>query len=81
MDPTPEIIITLRDMRRELTDNHLEVCQRLSVLETAREIYKAPTADLEHRVKKLEGWRSKIVGGMIFCNAAAAAALAYFRRS
>lgn len=71
----PQLLDTLRGMREDITDHHLEVCQRLTALETTL----APTTDLEKRVRKLEGWRSKIAGGVIVLNVLAGSALAYVK--
>jgi hypothetical protein len=69
----PQLFDVLRDMRKELTDNHVDVVQRLSRLEVST----SPIGDLETRVKRLEGWRSKIAGGVIVLNVLAGSALAY----
>jgi uncharacterized protein (DUF697 family) len=63
----------LRDMRKELTDNHVDVVQRLTRLEVST----SPIESMEKRVKKLENWRSKIAGGIIAANMLAGTAFAY----
>lgn len=62
----PQLYSMLRDMRKELTDNHTEVVQRLTAVETR--INEAPTAEIEQRVKSLEGWRNKIAGFTVAAN-------------
>lgn len=71
----PQIFDVLRDMGKEIKENHIEVVQRLVALEKA----SAPITVLEHRVQKLEGWRNRIAGGVIVLNVLAGSALAYVK--
>lgn len=68
-----DIITELRALREQQTANHIEVVQRLTAVETQI----APMHPLEERVRKLEGWRSKIAGGLIVTNAIGMAVTAW----
>ena len=71
----PQLFDILRDMRNEMTRNHTEVVQRLTAVETR--INESPTAELEDRVRKLEGWKSKASGVVIAANLMIASAIAW----
>jgi uncharacterized protein (DUF697 family) len=75
MDRDEMIFTTLRDIRKDLVDNHTDVVQRLTRLEVST----APIESMEKRVKKLENWRSKIAGGIIAANLLAGTAFAYVK--
>jgi hypothetical protein len=71
-----QLFDVLRDMRRELTDNHVEVVQRLTALEKA----SAPIEEIERRVKRLEGWRNFVVGIAVTLGFMLKTAMGYFGR-
>lgn len=73
MDIQEQIADALVRMNKQLTDNHLEVCQRLTTVETTLTLQ----APLEERVKTLEGWRSKVIGFTVAINMAWAGVLAW----
>lgn len=78
MNIDPQTLYTaLHDMRQEATDRHIEVVQRLTALETR--INEAPTAEIEKRVKKLEGWKNKAVGFTVAANMLLSGAIVWAR--
>jgi len=62
----PQLFDILRDMRKEITENHKEVVQRLTAVETR--IDESPIKEFDERIKTLEGWRNKAVGFTIALN-------------
>jgi len=62
----PQLFDLLRDMRKEITENHKEVVQRLTAVETR--IDESPIKEFDERIKTLEGWRNKAVGFTVALN-------------
>ena len=62
----PQLFDILRDMRKEITENHKEVVQRLTAVETR--IDESPIKEFDERIKTLEGWRNKAAGFTIAIN-------------
>lgn len=75
MDVQERIADALVQLSEQQNKNHLEVCQRLTAVETKLD----GLAPLEDRVRKLEGWRNTFAGFTIAANMAFAGALAWFK--
>lgn len=65
------------DLAEMITDNHLEVCQRLSRLETQSEAF----AELPERVSKLENFKFTVLGFSTAVSALVAYGASWFKRS
>lgn len=72
MDTQQAIVDAISKMSDRQNNNHIEVVQRLTALETKF----APYESLTPRVASLEGWRGKITGAFALLSAIGSAILA-----
>ena len=64
----PNLYELFRDLSDQINANHLDVCQRITALETT-------VSGLPQRVESLEGMRGKITGALAVVNVIITAAI------
>lgn len=79
MDVNQTIVDALKTISERQTENHLDVVQRMTRVETQLAAIP-PLAPLELRVQKLEGWRNYLAGGFVVLGFGIKSALAYVSR-
>lgn len=77
MDVQEQIVSGIAKISDRQIENHNEVVQRLTALETKFE----NLAEIPSRVAKLEGWRSKVVGFTIAGNMLFAGVVAWLKKA
>lgn len=75
MDTQDRLVAAITKLSDTVNQNHLEVCQRLTAVETSLDTF----APLPERVARLEGWRSKVIGFTVAANMVWAGVLAWAR--
>ena len=74
-----EILTALRIISERQNENHIDVVQRMTRVETQLAAIP-PLAPLEQRIVKLEGWRNYLAGAFVVLGFGIKSALAYVTR-